>query len=994
MIQLEQRFSAMRRFWQFISMPPRQWLVKFGLLFGLFLVLLLVGGRQLPTREMPLEKVVHCGEQNQWLALVDQYLGTQLVSAQSGGPCVKLSAQCQGPYDAYPGFKLEWFGFDTLPSWKYQVVIPGFEFVRTVDGQIQAASAGFKRWDTDPSVPALSAGSGLVTQLVRTETATGLAIDDDTYYRAAVYSQNTTKVQCAGTTDIANNTAPDCLRFRTRDLPPDPRYGVPVTSATCPWQAEETTPELSIPCGETILYTSPLSSNRGGTTEWEISGITLVSASPSLTANTSQPPLVYEGTFSDGSTARLSMEGNRVVASRTSLPGGVCNPPPPELTCALRINSALDATWQSSSAPAPTLTWTTGNFANGDDTLEAKEYTASDVPTGKAASTNLATGSTGLGALPRVRPGESPTTLKYIGTVTDTGVANGSVRSQAGSCQATLTITAESPPSTPGGGTCVGGCSPTPSCNSVEVTWSPVANAKTYRVRTYRSDGTLLRTDDVSHPTTRLFIPVAPSASYSFRLQTIDQLDNASALSPPFTATLACTAGPDPPPALSLTPGPTCTQMSLGWTDSANETSYEVYRGPSSSGPWTLITSPALAANTTSYTDSGLTQLTSYSYHVDAVNSNGRTISNIATASTTACPGGADFTVSVSPASRTISPGGSTTYTATITSTSLPNTPITPSVTGLPSGASAIFAPNPVTTPPADGSVTSTMTVSTTGATPLGTSSLTVSGTGASLTRSAGTTLIVATANNPPSPPGGGGPPTPGLMCSTPPLLSFSFTYTDPDSDPASQFSFQVDNDADFSSPIVDRPNQPSSVASGGTITQLVEVRQGGGAGVLDYNRPYYWRARVWDNKGAASSWMSAVSFTSPNHAHPQPDFTASATTITPGSPIDFIDQSIIASGFSIAKWIWNFGSDVTSATVTTPPGQPADQDGSSTNNTVTQSPPPNRSQPHVTYSATGAKTVTLTVQDSGGPAFTCSRTKVLFGGSGTNLNWREIKAQ
>ncbi len=988
------------------------------MLLGLFLVLLLIGGRKLPVRETPAEKVVHCGESNQWLALVDQYLGTQLAEAQSGGPCVKISAQCQGPFDAYPGFKLEWFGFGTLPNWKYQVVIPGFEFFRTADGTIQSASAGFRRWDTDPSVPTLSAGGGLITQLVRNETATGIPVDDDTYYRAGVYSVNTTRVQCAGTDGAANNRAPDCLRYRTRDFI-DPRYGVAVSSATCPWQADETTPELSIPCGaRTVLYTSPLSSNRGGETEWEIAGVTLTSASPSLTANLSSPPLIYKGTFSDGSTASVWMEGSQVIASRTSPPGGVCDPSPESLRCSLSINSVTDATWQSSSVPAPTLSWTTVNFSNnGDDTIEVKEYTASNVPTGKQASGNQASGSTGLGALPRVRPGESPITLKYIATPYDTGAPNGSVRFGSESCPATLTITAESPPGSPDGGTCVGGCSPTPSCNSVEVTWSPVAGAKTYRVRTYSNPSATeppTRIDDVIPPTTKFLVPVAPSASYSFRFQTIDQRDNASALSAPFSATVpACVTDPpgpgDPPgptPTLSLVPGPTCTQMSLSWTDSANETSYEVYRGPTNTGPWTLITTrPASATSPVTYTDSGLAQVTSYSYHIKAINANGSVISNIATASTTVCSGGADFTISAAPSSQTVSPGQSTTYTVTVTSTSLPNTPITLNVTaGLPTGASATFAPNPVTTPPADGSVTSTMTVSTIVSTPLGASSLTVSGAGASLTRTAPTTLVVATANNPPS--ASGGAPTTGLMCSTPPLLSFAFTYTDPDSDPAAWYQLQVDSDSSFAAPIiVDRSitlsTSPPVLPSGGTATQLVEVRAGGcpggitqNCGILDYNRPYYWRVKARDSRGLESPWSSAVSFTSPNHAYPQPDFTASATTITPGSPIDFIDQSIIASDYSIAKWIWNFGSDVTSATVTSPPSQPADQDGSSTNNTVTQAPPPNRSQPHVTYSATGAKTVTLTVQDNGGTEFTCTKTKVLFGGSGTNLNWKEIKAQ
>ncbi len=1105
-----------------MRLPPRPWLVGFGFWVGVLVILAFMAAAppSFPKPQPSIATIPHCGETNEWLALVDKYLGTQLAEAQSGGPCVKISAQCQGSDDAYPGFKLEWFGVAHLPSWKYQLVIPGFEFMRP-DGGIQAAGAGFRRWDIDPSVPTLSAGSGLITQLVRTETATGLAVDDDTYYRAAVYSQNTTAVQCAGTDEASNNRAPDCLRFRTRDLPPDPRYGVLVTSATCPWQAEETT-EVSIPCGQTTLYTSPLSSNRGGQTEWEISGVTPVSASPILTSNTSQPPRVYSGTFDDGSTVSLSMRDNQVVASRTSPPGGVCDPPPPTITCELRINGLADASWQSSSSPAPTLTWSTADFRDGD-TIEAKEYTASNVPTGKEASSNQAAGSTGLGSLPRVRPGESPVTRKYVATPYDTGAPNGSVRSGSESCEANLTITAESPPVCPGGLTCVGGCTPLPSYNSAELTWSPVANARVYRVRTSRSDGTILRTDDVTPPTTRITITgLAPSTSYLFSVQTIDQLDNSSALCPGAGLTATTSPGPGGPggppgtPALTLTAGPTCTQMTLSWPDVANETSYEVYRGPTSSGPWTLITSPALAANTTSYTDSGRTQLTSYSYYVKALNAVGPATSNIATATTDACggPGGADFSVSVAPASRTVSPGQSTTYTVTVTSTSLPNTPITLSVTaGLPTGASATFAPNPVTTPSTDGSVTSTMTVSTIASTPLGTSSLTISGTGASLTRTAPTTLVVDTSgsnftldatpasvtvqpgetanyrvaiiptnlpntditlavtaglpagatasfgsnpvrtpasgdvqtdmfiatapgtsagtypltvrgsttgaspivrtdtvnlvvntsggpNTPPDPPGGpGGGPTPPsrtLMCESPARLTFEFVYTDPDTPPdnADRFTFQVARDAGFANLIVSR-SYSSPVSSGTTLNQLVTMQTGADPGgvrdVLYYGQSYYWRVKAWDSRGAESRWSCGDSgtpacavFSTPSHPYPQPDFTHNPSTLTPGTPIAFsADASTAAPGRQIVRWFWKFLDGVATA--------PDDAD-SDPDEVLHVRPPSTRSRPSATYSTAGAKTVTLTVQDDGGPEFTCSRLKVLFGGSGANLDWREVK--
>src|SRR5207245_7336033 len=54
-----------------------------------------------------------------------------------------------------------------------------------------------------------------------------------------------------------------------------------------------------------------------------------------------------------------------------------------------------------------------------------------------------------------------------------------------------------------------------------------------------------------------------------------------------------------------------------------------------------------------------------------------------------------DFTLSASPASQTVSAGGSTSYTVTITPTGGFTDPVSLSVSGLPSGASASVTPNP-----------------------------------------------------------------------------------------------------------------------------------------------------------------------------------------------------------------------------------------------------------------------------------------------------------
>jgi subtilisin-like proprotein convertase family protein len=109
-----------------------------------------------------------------------------------------------------------------------------------------------------------------------------------------------------------------------------------------------------------------------------------------------------------------------------------------------------------------------------------------------------------------------------------------------------------------------------------------------------------------------------------------------------------------------------------------------------------------------------------------------------------------DFTISATPASQTVTQGGSTSYTATVTSVNGFSSATTLSVSGLPSGASAGFSPNPVT-PPAGGSTGSTLSVTTAAGTPAGTYTLTITGTSGALSHSTTVTLAVQSAG------GGGG---------------------------------------------------------------------------------------------------------------------------------------------------------------------------------------------------------------------------------------------
>ncbi len=101
----------------------------------------------------------------------------------------------------------------------------------------------------------------------------------------------------------------------------------------------------------------------------------------------------------------------------------------------------------------------------------------------------------------------------------------------------------------------------------------------------------------------------------------------------------------------------------------------------------------------------------------------------------------ADFTIGASPGDRTVIKGNSAMYTVTLGSLNGFSTGVTLSVTsGLPTGATPNFFPNPKT-PPGD----STLTITTNGTTPPGTYPLTIQGTGGGQTHTTGVNLTVVT---------------------------------------------------------------------------------------------------------------------------------------------------------------------------------------------------------------------------------------------------------
>ena len=90
----------------------------------------------------------------------------------------------------------------------------------------------------------------------------------------------------------------------------------------------------------------------------------------------------------------------------------------------------------------------------------------------------------------------------------------------------------------------------------------------------------------------------------------------------PAYAQVALPTAPVAPSSLIVS-GATNTALTLTWTDNAaNETAYKVQRALATGGPYSDLVSN-LAANTTNYTDTGLSTGTTYHYRVRALNING-----------------------------------------------------------------------------------------------------------------------------------------------------------------------------------------------------------------------------------------------------------------------------------------------------------------------------------------------------------------------------------
>ena len=206
-----------------------------------------------------------------------------------------------------------------------------------------------------------------------------------------------------------------------------------------------------------------------------------------------------------------------------------------------------------------------------------------------------------------------------------------------------------------GGGTTVPaipvGLAATAGNAQVSLAWTASSGATSYHVKRATTSGgpyTL-----VASPTGSSYADtsVTNGTKYFYVVSALNSAGE-SANSSEVNATPAAPANPPSTPTnLQATPGNA--QVSLTWSASTGATSYNVKRSTTSGGPYTQMASPT----TTSFTDTGLTNGTTYYYVVSAVNATGQSANSNQVSATPANSASPDVSITVDPTkSYAISP--------------------------------------------------------------------------------------------------------------------------------------------------------------------------------------------------------------------------------------------------------------------------------------------------------------------------------------------------
>ncbi len=190
----------------------------------------------------------------------------------------------------------------------------------------------------------------------------------------------------------------------------------------------------------------------------------------------------------------------------------------------------------------------------------------------------------------------------------------------------------------------------TPANAQVSLTWTASATATSYNVK--RSTTTGGPYTKISSPTATNFTDpnLANGTTYFYVVSAVNATGESANSAQASATPVAPTQPPAAPTGLIATGGNA--QVSLSWTASSGATSYHLKRSTTTGGPYTQVSAPT----TTSFTDTGLTNGTTYFYVVSALNAVGES-ANSTPASATPASTPVDVTVTINPANtKPISP--------------------------------------------------------------------------------------------------------------------------------------------------------------------------------------------------------------------------------------------------------------------------------------------------------------------------------------------------
>jgi fibronectin type 3 domain-containing protein len=176
------------------------------------------------------------------------------------------------------------------------------------------------------------------------------------------------------------------------------------------------------------------------------------------------------------------------------------------------------------------------------------------------------------------------------------------------------------------------GLTATPGNAQVGLAWTASANATSYNVKRGTTSGGPYTT--ISSPTAASFTDssLANGTPYFYVVSAVNaagQSVNSSEVSAKPTAPSQAPAAPS-----GLLASAANAQVSLTWSASATATRYNVKRGTTTGGPYTTVSSPTA----TNFTDTGLTNGTTYFYVVTAVNSTGESANSVQASATPLAP--------------------------------------------------------------------------------------------------------------------------------------------------------------------------------------------------------------------------------------------------------------------------------------------------------------------------------------------------------------------